>query len=344
VIKNIQALRAAAAFLVVCAHLVELFTTLKVPPFGTAGVDLFFVISGFVMVYTTRTHPPKSGEFLKNRIARIVPTYWLLTLLIFLIGFFARSWLKATTADPVQLVKSLLFVPFAKSNGLIQPILNLGWSLNYEMFFYALFSIGLLSKNYIRGLSGVVAALILLVLVGLAFDPNGVIPKFYTQPLVMEFAFGMGVALLPRNVSLRTPSQRWFLVTISALSFAMIVLSTVFWPGTYRLFTAGIPSALLVMSVVMLERSDWRIRSPAVMAVGEASYVLYLTHPFVVLPIERLSLKLHPTGFLSLALIAVSVSLAIAVAVLLHSYIERPLLKWARYRLLWRDIRSVAPG
>src|SRR3954451_25277970 len=101
-------------------------------PVGGCGwlVNLFFVISGFIMVYTTFSRPTRPAEFLCNRIARIVPLYWLMTLGTYSIAFVAPTLLQATSTNPLELLKSLFFVPFVKSNGLVQPVLFLGWTLN----------------------------------------------------------------------------------------------------------------------------------------------------------------------------------------------------------------------
>src|SRR6185437_14170487 len=134
-LDNIQALRAIAALLVVFVHLAVPVAALGVAPFGAGGVDLFFVISGFIMVYTTVGRPISGAEFLGRRIVRIVPLYWLLTLAVFGIALIAPTLLQFTTASWGQLLKSLFFIPFAKANGDVQPVLFLGWTLNYEMFF-----------------------------------------------------------------------------------------------------------------------------------------------------------------------------------------------------------------
>jgi exopolysaccharide production protein ExoZ len=115
--------------------------------FGGGGVDIFFVISGFIMVYTTQSHHVGPFSFFVNRVVRIVPIYWLLTLAVFTLAVIAPHLLGATRAAPSELLKSLLFIPFAKSNGAVQPILFLGWTLNYEMFFYMLFALGPFSEN-----------------------------------------------------------------------------------------------------------------------------------------------------------------------------------------------------
>jgi exopolysaccharide production protein ExoZ len=134
VLKNVQALRAVAAVMVVFVHLDQLGVAAGgrsgLFEAGNAGVDLFFVISGLIMVLTTWGRPIGPRRFFVNRLKRVVPLYWIVTLAVFAIAVVAPSLMQATRADPVELAKSLLFIPFAKANGLVQPVAFVGWTLN----------------------------------------------------------------------------------------------------------------------------------------------------------------------------------------------------------------------
>ena len=136
VLRNVQVLRAFAALLVIFVHLDQLLSRLGVPLFGGAGIDIFFVISGFIMVYTTMDREITPWSFMADRIARIVPAYWAATLGVFFLALVAPSLLQTSHMQWDELFKSLVFVPFRKATGLVQPVLFVGWTLNYEMFFY----------------------------------------------------------------------------------------------------------------------------------------------------------------------------------------------------------------
>ncbi len=331
--------------MIVSVHLDDLLKTDKIPSFGTSGVDLFFVISGFVMVHTTRLNPPTPTQFMKNRLARIVPIYWLLTLTLFLVAAFEPSWVQSTVANPLQLLDSLCFIPFKKSNGFVQPLLFLGWSLNYEMFFYLLFAFGLGCRNYLLGVYGVVALLCCFVFIGLWFQPTGVILAFYTDPRILEFALGVAVALwcdrLPGQFSVR---PIW-LVSASIVSLGLIMAAPdvwpiIKWPSLSMFLFVGFPSAILVAAAVLLERWDWNIESALVIAVGDASYVLYLSHPYLISPLQRVALKLHPTGLVSVGLAALLIFLAVLLGYLLHIYVERPMSRLARELLSTNRLKA----
>src|SRR5579863_980395 len=138
----IQYLRGMAAVIVVLHHI---FSTrgleyLFLPWFGGFGVDIFFVISGFIMWQTTAAVEIGPVEFWRRRIIRIVPLYWIFLTVLLIAASLLPSVLYTTVINPESTIKSFLFVPYYhESQKIIAPILIPGWSLNYEMFFYFLF-------------------------------------------------------------------------------------------------------------------------------------------------------------------------------------------------------------
>src|SRR5690606_35803405 len=125
-----------------------------------------------------------------KRVIRVVPLYWLGTLGVFVVALLLPNLLDNTTADVPGLVKSLLFIPYQKGE-YVQPLLYLGWTLNFEMFFYALFAISMAISHRYRLL---ICSGLLLTLVSLGhlatFDT--LLAKFYTQQILAEFVLGMG--------------------------------------------------------------------------------------------------------------------------------------------------------
>jgi len=168
---SIQILRGLAALAVTIAHTngevswwaVNLHYENPMPGLvtGAAGVDLFFVISGFIMVYTTAESfgtPTASGVFLLRRIIRIVPLYWIATFLF--LAYIVRighSWAMEGIGDK-NVLCSFVFIACPRPNGGYAPALEVGWSLNYEMFFYLCFAVALLLPRRI-GLACMVTTL-----------------------------------------------------------------------------------------------------------------------------------------------------------------------------------------
>src|ERR1700730_16181483 len=139
-IVSVQALRAIAALAVVLCHADQIhrwLLGLKDPyPLEqlASGVDLFFVISGFVMVYSSRDLFAVKGAartFFTRRVARIVPPYWAVMVI--------AIPLMALPSDWRSLLGSYLFIPYRAPGDNIVPVYGVGWTLNFEMFFYALF-------------------------------------------------------------------------------------------------------------------------------------------------------------------------------------------------------------
>ena len=168
-IESLQGLRAYAALAVILVH--AKFLLPGGVSVGALGVHVFFVISGFIMAHICVTNP---SQFLRRRIARIVPPYWAITLIVFLFAWMAPAYVHTTTADPVNLLKSLFFVPYMKESGVIQPVLYVGWSLNWEMMFYVLVSVALCVTRRYASLLGACLVAILWLLSTLLRQPGDV--------------------------------------------------------------------------------------------------------------------------------------------------------------------------
>ena len=332
-IDNIQALRAVAALLVVFVHLDVFARALGLPTTGHGGVDLFFVISGFIMVHTTRSRPTGPGAFMLNRLTRIAPIYWLLTLATFAVAWLAPRLMQATVADVEQLLLSLAFIPFRKSNGLVQPVLFVGWTLNFEMFFYALFALGLAFRNRKRGTLVVVLSLLSLVVLGWWLRPENVQAAFYTRPIILEFAAGMGLAALnPGSARCDSLLGRIAVGLSGLVALAAVALVPVFFPTASRLLTHGLPALIVVASAIVLHNSGVSWSNRWLLVLGNASYSLYLTHPFVTQATQKLGKSVGLTPAVALAGALLTVLVVCLVGVATHLWLEKPLTAFVKLR------------
>ena len=252
-LASIQALRAIAALAVAIAHTYPLvgieFGIAGYPTLitGAAGVDLFFVISGFIMVYASEDlfeQPGAPRTFFLRRLIRIVPLYWLVTtvLLVYLLLRY-RSLLEHT---PVTVVASYFFIPTYNSAGPMAPVLPVGWTLNYEMFFYLVFAGGLLLKRTVA----VIVLSALLTAFGL-WGRQLALPvplSILADPIILEFVFGMLVALAYRE-GLKLPQAA--ALGLIAVGFGALAASAA-WDlaSISRVIIWGIPSACLVAGCV----------------------------------------------------------------------------------------------
>lgn len=325
--NNLQALRAYAALSVILVHLLPLYGFSA--PFGHYGVDLFFVLSGFLMARISATD---TSRFLTRRLIRIVPAYWVCTIGVFLLACFQPALLHSTKPDWINLVKSLLFIPYRKESGLLQPVLNPGWTLNYEMFFYVVFAIVLWLK---LPRPSIWAAVLVSLLPALALGrpPGSDCRQFYSAPIVMDFVLGITVYHLCSRWAARPAERRW---TLAALLAGVLTLPFVeIGHGLYqRVFWLGVPAAIIVLLAVRLEQAGWGVKNPVLLLVGDASYLLYLTQIYVLQLGEKM-IGLNRFNRPVKILLGLGLVLgAVALACTLHRYCEVPVLQTLKRRLL----------
>jgi peptidoglycan/LPS O-acetylase OafA/YrhL len=333
-ILSIQMLRAVAALSVVLFHINFIGV-------GAFGVDIFFVISGFIMCHIAAR---ERGDFFLGRLIRIVPLYWTATLCIFAIAVYRPTLLQSTPSDLPTLRDSLLFIPHARPNGMAWPTLFLGWTLNYEMFFYAIFAVCLaLFRPFLAPLACAIV-LVGAFLIGRLF-PLPMPWSFWTAAPVLEFGAGIAAFYLyaaKANALQRLPVAFLALVALGCLAI-MIVTSAL--QSDAPPIEILLPCAfVLFVAVLSLEG---RIPCPLyLLAIGDASYSLYLLHPYV----ERLIAELiNPmTAFSWHSAIAALAALTGAILLALASYalLEKPsnrMLRSLVRRYRTRDRLSATP-
>lgn len=321
-IGNIQALRAIAAICVAYGH--TQFSLLGLQPFGAFGVHIFFVISGFIMAMIVAGG---ASEFFRRRLIRILPLYWSATLLVFAVSLAAPAVLRSTRPDVIQLTKSLLFIPFRKESGLIQPTLFLGWTLNYEMFFYALIGISLVVK---RSQALILAStLIIATIVFCSFSGSDVIREFYGNPRSLEFIAGILTYRLYSLVSGISVRNLWPVLGIAALTafLAMVrweALDTVMTQWEIALKFGG-AAFILVLSVALLSRASFDTAWRPVIVVGDASYVLYLIHPYIQYTLEKIvGVRVPMLSWHHVMGMLLAIAVPTGLSVLIHVKLERP--------------------
>jgi peptidoglycan/LPS O-acetylase OafA/YrhL len=237
---------------------------------GAVGVDIFFVISGLVIYLSTQDQVMPAGRFLLNRIIRIVPAYWFYTAIMGLLLVIAAPLLPHQVISWQTFVLSLLFIPAENPGGYgLYPTLNVGWTLNYEMFFYLLFSTVFLVKQRHRPL--IVAAGLFAVSEVLA--RSGLISRFYGNDIIYEFLLGIGIGIIYRRGWIK--EGIWLPLLGIATGLTVIYHLT----SEDRFLNWGLPSALIVMSCVAMEPVFRGNRLLKVL--GDCSYSVYLLHVLV---------------------------------------------------------------
>ena len=346
VIHNLQILRAIAAGMVVFVHFDQLFQNIGLPPFNGGGVDIFFVISGFIMVYTTTNRADVTPfSFMADRITRIVPVYWALTFAAFGIALLFPTLFEETRANWNELIKSLLFIPFVKSGGTVAPLLFVGWTLNYEMFFYLLFALGLALRNRTLGAAAVIVSLICLAVIGRMHLTLGVMMQFYTSMVMLSFVSGMIIGLLHRRIPPTAPLSLKMVVAVTALTAlgAVSVLPSIF-PDTPSFIVCGLPATLLVGGAVALERWGWVVYARWCLLLGNASYAIYLVHPFLAQAAQKLAAKWPVNAEVSVMFIVTALAGSFVAGIITHQFVERPLSRMCRRLLKVRRLNPRMDG
>jgi len=332
---SIQALRGIAALSVLFGHaqteaaqMSPSFEHIRLP--WGAGVDLFFVLSGFVMVLSSSRLFARKGsqtEFLTQRFIRVAPLYWIFTSAMIVATIVVPHELETARLSLSGALSSFAFLPWPRWDGAVRHLLSLGWTLNYEMFFYALFALALFFRKG-AGLAALLITLLLLVAIGasgLSLPPT---LAFWTDSILLEFAFGVLIGWLytTRTVA---PLPRLALVLAP---LAIVLLVSAQFTALPRCFAQGIPAALLLAAALLTPPpaptsfharfADW---------IGASSYSLYLAHPFA-FGLVKLVWPLAPGGIADWLYVSVAAITAIVAGVASYRLIERPLLHALRGR------------
>ncbi|MGM3278175.1 acyltransferase family protein [Ralstonia sp. 24A2] len=351
-LQSIQALRGFAALYVVVFHSGLALAHADIPALawltthvikrGHVGVDVFFVISGFIIAWVAILGPkgPETpGEFLVKRAFRLAPPYWLMSVL-------HAAWLNPVSVG--VLLSSLAFLPQANVDAPYfgYPALYVGWSLNYEAFFYALCAPGL--ALFGRRALWLVALALFTTTIIVPFWHGGVVLRdpealyawatpmqaMAANPLVLEFLLGAGLAWLYAEHRHRlTPVVARVLFAVGLSAFIVSVIGPM---PRFDLLARGLPAGALLIGLVAMEHCG-QLRVPRVSVwLGELSYALYLAHPSVIEATHRLVGVIAP-GWITtqLILFAVNLALTLALAALLHRYVELPSIALGRKTIDW---------
>lgn len=321
-IVSVQALRAIAAIAVALTHLSQVGLMVQgrandpIPLYHLAmGVDLFFVISGFIMVYSSEqlfAAPGGTATFSVRRLARILLPYWIVTLVA--IPAMTLPW------DWSTLVASALFIPYYNAGGNIAPLYGVGWTLNFEMFFYALFAVAVCWPRKIA-VPALCLTLCGLVIVGRLLRPHSAPLVAWTDPIMLEFAFGMILALAYRH---RVELPNWVRLGLLATAAAAVWFVTPGMPPTgYRVLMWGIPAAMILAGAVLgKQETDTGPIAGLAKLLGDASYMIYLIHPIAgaVIITQWWFLQRFPVN----AVLVTGLIATCALSVVIYLYLERP--------------------
>lgn len=346
-LKTLQIVRALASTSVVYYHVGStpcFGGTWYLPCFGGFGVDMFFVLSGFVMAMVVATGQ-SGARFAIHRISRIVPLYWVLTTFILAVAVLKPELLNSTTANLSNYLRSICFIPYLKENDTLMPMLFVGWSLNYEMFFYACIwlSMMVIRTHTLWSTTG----LLLAAYVGFGhFAENQVLNRFLGNELMFEFILGI--------LAFQAYKKRYFLKVPTGVMLAAGLVGYLFMAAAEakalhvnRLLAYGVPSFLVICSAVSLEgvvNFAPRIALNILIGAGDASYATYLSHPYVTETMRKVvAQKLHLIEINSLLGVVLTLFIALMTGALIYKTIDKPLSRWCK-ALLERLFKRFGDG
>lgn len=318
IIKNIQILRAIAANFVVVSHLwavEQQYGQWGIIPERSqilgCGVDLFFVISGFIMA-TIISRERSWKIFVWRRVIRIYPLYWVYTSLTILCFLSVHS---LVLQQGHSLWKSYLLIPDS-----LRPILGVGWTLVYEMYFYIILAICLACRLPIKWI-------MLFWVVAILVAPNDNL-WIVTNPLCLEFIMGMAIGFLIKANLLYLPQ----IILISSVTVLLLVF--IYFPNIAEQITlirtllfGGIFSFMVYGAAAVREARycDWLVK------IGDASYSIYLSHVLILAVISHVAARLPAHGFIAeIGFLFASMGVINVFGLASYNFLEKPSLAYLR--------------
>lgn len=283
-IQSLQVLRGLAAWLVVYHHYMQIFhsfnSTSSIGEFfssrGGFGVDLFFVLSGFMM-YLAASRPSTDGwSFFIKRLFRVFPTYWFFTFIIIIAVALIPSAFIYNQYTAYTLIQSLLFIPHENVSGLgVYPVLTVGWTLNYEVLFYSILAVCLAVFKR-KGIYICCVLILLFPVVFYSFD--NVTMSVIKSPKMWQFVFGMAIGYI--FLKYKIIEIQLFKTGLISLIAGGIVLSGIVG---YGLIHTTISASLIVIGFILINNlfNEKNLLTQFLIKLGDYSYSTYLAHILV---------------------------------------------------------------
>ena len=359
--RNIQGMRAIAALIVVSAHIFDNIAPMRthwaktfLSVVGGAGVDIFFVISGFIIYHVMRRSIASMDvvgkgravyAFAMKRFIRIYPLYWI----VFGTSCLVMAWASPAVPPPHEPLFQLL----ALIDNVPNFYVSVAWTLTFEVYFYAVVALSLLlfARQAMVGLTIWFATVAGATLLGL-WLPWSKPLDFVFGPLVLEFLLGIAVAMLVERGFLRFHGALlagafiWMVIGTLFLMPSLFALNVEHWGRLVAITRSfalhvvcwGIPAAIFIYGIVVLEiRQRW-IMPRVLQYLGDASYSIYLWHVVVFNAVAEVFIRLGWVGVVSST--ALMVTIGLGFGLLSYHFLEKPLLRLLGQRFLGRGVSS----
>lgn len=332
-INSIQILRGVAALLVVLYHI--LMTEDKfsgsnklLPDFfeiGKTGVDLFFVISGFILsVITYDTWGEgNSLKFILKRFSRIYPTYWFYLLIALSVYFVQPGLVYSSQHTEFNFLTSLFLIPNRKP-----PLILAAWTLVYEVYFYVLFSLVIsFTKKYVLTMFSIWLFLLIGINLFVTVDKNDYLLYFIAHPFQIEFILGVFCAVLYKSDKIRIPNILYGMLCLISLSLIPFFYYTVYKQILFQSIIFGLLYSTIVFTLVSIERTSKRNYPKVLITIGDSSYSMYLSNMMILNALGRIwNITLNQSSTLldNWVFLFISLGVIIIWSYLSARYLERP--------------------
>lgn len=329
--NNIQILRLIAAYAIVYVHLELVFDAIDA---GSAvvdmlrfGTDLFLVVSGFLSAHVLGKSGKPAFVYLRDRAIRILPLYFVFTILAFLTKNYTQGYGAPTFQE---LLMSLAFIPYGT-----YPILHPTWTLilivEFSVIVAACQKISVRNGVYISSI-----VIVLIAMIGVFVPPDMPMLVSYTNPIIVDFALGVIIYKITSIASfsyLPTKSAMLASVAIIGVCAVAVILRPFFWPAVPRLVGLGLPASGLLLGAVALEKVGLSVNSAPANFLAKCAYSIYLCHEFVNGASEKMISNSHASFLGPILILIITPFIVTAISILTFIYVEAPVTRYLSGRI-----------
>lgn len=350
-LSGLQVGRGVAALLVLLFHLggtinaekyygTGFLPWVRIFQFGDSGVEFFFVLSGFLITFIhfkDLGFPNRFKSYIFKRMIRIYPTYWLVLIFVILFALFFKAFRETLPTEWSTYIFTILLLPQDKTvvGGTGAPILGVAWTLQYELFFYLLFGLAILSKPL--GVAVMVLAMVY-AFIGFWFVDKVQFPLcFFAEPYILFFLFGVLAAI----ICIKQPCLPWpwAILIIGIIGFFLTgAYDVIYKENSFlnnrmeRKILYALFSFLIICGLVALEVTQkLMFKNRFLMFLGDISYPLYLVHFPIVSAVTKVFCQVFPKNqFFANANVFMVIVVSFSVSFVIHYFLERPMLARSR--------------
>lgn len=249
---------------------------------------------------------------------RLCPLYYIITLIVVIGYTIVPSVFRSTVVNGETLIKSFLFIPCYARQGMIFPIYSIGWTLNLEMFFYVVFFLSMKINHRHRGFIAFIIIGVLVVL-GMACQPQNAIMKFWTQQMLLEFVLGIAVFELQARFGEFKVNPKVCLFGIGVILLLQFSHKILLEDRYHLVWSMALSTLLLLLCLPLKNMKVNRYLK----RLGDMSYTLYLTHFFIVGTVCRVLIDNTQISFMNTCIVVTTIVVTILFSWYVHLGFEK---------------------